>query len=359
MNRSIYRVFACFTMIAAGVASAYAQKNGKQIPTAEQYVISAKAGKVNHAEGTVSVTRNEGRGGLLLRGDHLEKGERVATGGDSLAEVLLNPGSYLRLGENTEFEFKDTSLDDLRLTVHRGSAILEVVTTSDFKVTVYTPKSRVTIVNSGVYRVDVEADGTGLASVVEGRAVIGEKNVAIVKEGQTGTLNGGAVAVAKFDKNKRDVFADWSRSRAKEQAKMASNLKNKNVRTSLLTSFNRGWWGRDQSFGVWVYDPRFGRYCFLPYWADWYSPYGYSYGSYIWWYQLPINPTPVQPPRFDGQKTRNTAAGRQDDSRWGTRDWGADDRGQRSTPTVAIPAARPMVIAPPPAPTGAKDRPIN
>ena len=41
------------------------------------------------------------------------------------------------------------------------------------------------------------------------------------------------------------------------------------------------------SFGLWVYDPQFGRHCFLPFGYGWSSPYGYGFGTDIWWYRLP------------------------------------------------------------------------
>jgi hypothetical protein len=39
----------------------------------------------------------------------------------------LNPGSYIRLAENSSFEFLTTSLDDLQLKLSDGSAMLEVM----------------------------------------------------------------------------------------------------------------------------------------------------------------------------------------------------------------------------------------
>src|SRR5438132_1193418 len=98
------------------------------------YVISAKAGIVNFVSGKVSVRKMGAKGGNLLKGDNLEIGDQVSTGEDGKAEILLNPGSYLRLSENAEFEFVTTSLDDLQVKITRGSSIFEVIADNHFKI---------------------------------------------------------------------------------------------------------------------------------------------------------------------------------------------------------------------------------
>ncbi len=209
MNRSIFRTAQILLVVCVAVAGINAQRS---IPAADKYKISAKAGLINYSEGLTSVTRLNGTVGSLIIGDQLNAGDRAITSAGGMAEVLLNPGSYLRLGSESEFSFRVTSLDDLRLDVRRGSAILEVFASNQFRVTAYTPKSRVTIVNTGVYRIDVASDGTGMLSVIEGKAIVGERNVALIKEGKTGTLDGGVVTIGKFDKGKRDTLASWSRT---------------------------------------------------------------------------------------------------------------------------------------------------
>ena len=351
MNRVMLRAAWLLAVFCIAAPAAFAQKDGKVIPTSDKYLISAKAGKVNYVEGATAVSRSGGTTGMLLKGDQLEVDEQVSTGALGKAEILLNPGSYVRLGENAEFSFKSTSLDDLRLKVARGSAIFEVFATNQFKVSIYTPKSRVTIINTGVYRLDVEPSGNALLSVIEGQAVVGEKIVAIVKEGQTGTVNGGAVVIGKFDKDRRDALATWSRDRSKDLAKVAKSLKNNNARTSLISAFQAGVWGQRRSFGVWVFDPISGLYCFLPYYSGWNSPYGYGYGWNIYGYQLPPNVAPINPPtRLDGRLDPPV-------------DSEMDNRGSRSRPSQTYSSpndgfrdAKPIFTAPSsPSPTSARE----
>ena len=284
MKRINFRVgFVIFTglFIASGVL---AQERVLKPSVADKYVISAKAGGVNFVEGTVIVARSNGTSGSLLKGDRIEIGDSVSTDANGRVEVLMNPGSYLRLGGNSSLEFKTTALDDLQIKLDRGSAMFEVFATDKFKVRVITPKGQVAMIESGIYRIDLRADGTGTIAVTEGKAEVG---VTTVKAGRTASIGTETVAVAKFDRGKRDDLAQWSRSRAKDLAKMTSSLRNNDVRNSLLSSFNRGRWGLFDSFGLWVYNPFGGAYCFLPFGRDWYSPYGYGYGSGLYWFDFP------------------------------------------------------------------------
>ena len=283
------------------VLAVSAQRDAITAAAGDKYVISATAGGVNFVEGAVGVVRTAGKSGYLLRGDNLDIGDRVSTGADGKAEILLNPGSYLRLGGNSAFEFKSTALDDLQIKLDSGSAIFEVFATEDFKVTVNAPKTKFTLIESGIYRIDVSADGRGKVAVWKGRAQIG--NDAIVKSGREATLNGSHASIAKFDRDDKDSLEIWSKARAKELAKISGQLARNTMRTALMRSFLGRGWNMYDSFGLWVYDPFRRSHCFLPFGNGWNSPYGYGFGNSIWYYNLPsvVYQPPnggYQPPRY-------------------------------------------------------------
>lgn len=249
----------------------------------DKWVITAEAGGVNHVEGGVSIARLAGKSGLLLKGDSVDVGDRVSTDANGRAEILLNPGSYVRLAGNSEFEFKSTALEDLKITVNKGSAIFEVFATDDFRVTVEAPNGKYDLIESGVYRVDVLGDGNSRLEVWKGKAMAGDTKL---KGGRTVTSTDDAVAV-KFDRDDKDEFELWSRTRAKDLAKSNNELKNRDMRSALMRSFLGGRWNTYDSFGLWVYSAQYGRYCFLPFGYGWSSPYGFGFGADIWWYRLP------------------------------------------------------------------------
>lgn len=263
------------------------------------YVISAKAGGVNYVEGKVAVVQKNGKSGYLLKGDNLEVGDKVSTGTDGKAEILLNPGSYVRLAENSGFEFTNTSLDDLQVKLTGGSAMFEVITDNEFKFVINTPKAQFKIIQSGVYRLDVLSDGGGKIAVWKGKAEIGEGKATTIKGGREATVNDGQVTVAKFDRDDKEALAAWSKTRAKELAKVNSRLERDNLRNTLLNSFNRSGWNFYDSYGLWVFDRFSGSHCFLPFGYGWSSPYGFGFGRDIWYFRLPRD-FYNQPPVYGG-----------------------------------------------------------
>ncbi len=277
--------------VAAMGLSSFAQDRSGAVTPADKYMISAKAGGVSYVEGDVTVTRPKGRTGPLLRRDDLEIGDRVTTGAGGKAEIMLNPGSFLRVASNTTFEFKSTSLDDLQIVLSSGSAMFEVFANDKFTVSIFTPKENLTFVQTGVYRIDLEPNGTGTVAVVEGKAEVGDYPATIVKKGETTTIGTGNATVAKFDRGKRDELAEWSRTRGKELAKVTNSLRGVGLTNALASTYRGGRWNLYSSFGLWVFDPFSAAYCFLPFGSNWNSPYGYGYNNWVPWYNLP------QPPR--------------------------------------------------------------
>lgn len=274
--------------------------------TRERFGISAKAGGVNAVVGRVMVARKGQQPQLLTSTDNLTAGETVTTGYSSNAEILLNPGSYFRLGENSEFQFEDISLDNLRLRLVNGSAIIEAtgVADMDLGIKVTTVHGEFRIIRSGVYRIDVQPRFAELA-VRKGRASFGPNKTDIIKGGKVVTLSNGVAVVAKLDKAK-DSFDDWSKQRAELLAKANARLLNRTF-NGYLASF-RGWdswFWKPNTFGLWTYSQRAGCYTFLPFYYGWSSPYGHYYGSYYWRGGCCNNwgPTIVQTPSGPGGTT--------------------------------------------------------
>jgi hypothetical protein len=280
--------FVLSIVLSSGFVFAQNNNNKAVPPTSDLYVISAKAGGVNYIEGKVAVAGKNKRSGYLLKGDTVEIGDKVSTGTDGKAEILLNPGSYVRLAENSNFEFLTTSLDNLQLKLNGGSAMFEVIADDEFKVFVKTPKADFSIITSGVYRVSVLNDGSGKITVWKGMARIGNYfEESEIKSGREAIVGDGKVAIAKFDRDEKDALEDWSKNRAKDLAKLNSRLQRPDLRNSLISGFSSSRWNMYNSFGLWVFDQSFGSYCFLPFGYGWSSPYGYSYGRDLWCFRLP------------------------------------------------------------------------
>lgn len=354
--KSIFTTFLAVSLLGAGFADPTLAQSVKQdkkenreaAAASSLYVISAKAGAVNYISGKVAINRNTAKSGYLVKGDTIEKGERVRTGNDGKAEILLNPGSYVRLSENADFKFNSTSLDDLQIGLNSGSAIFEIITDDGFDVVVNTPKSTYQLVKSGIYRVDALSDGSGKISVWKGKAKYGTTKNDVVKSGQTTAIVNGQISVQKFDRDNKGEFEIWSKDRAKEIARANAKLQQRAMSRSLISSFAQGGgWGGSNRLGLWVFDPFNSGYCFLPFGYGWSSPYGFGFNRSIWDYRLPnqiynnINPNWNNPINQQNQNNYPTPP-----SNVGNSNPVTSTPGNSSSPAISsppsMPAGRPM-----------------
>ena len=257
----------------------------------EKFVISAKAGGVNAVTGRASM-RSHGNTEwqqLTIKED-LEAGDTVKTGLDGRVEMLLNPGSYLRVGENSEFELADNSLENLEVRLVRGTAIVEVTGADDDElfIGITTPHTRMSIIRRGLYRVSVVPGDTTELIVRKGRVMLEDTHTK-VKGGNKVVFSGSSFSVARLenaDKKNWDALERWSKDRAETLAKANSKLSGRTLSTFVASAWNNwafsGEWS-SHSLGVWLFSPSLGCYTLFPFGYGWQSPYGPSYGRFYNW----------------------------------------------------------------------------
>lgn len=289
------------------VAAQREQKREKVSPEQEQlYVVSAKAGGVNHATGAVHVTRGAtGQRQIIARGDELSDSDRVSVGETGKIEILLNPGSFLRLAENTDLELTDTSLESLKLKLTAGSALFEATAIGGddgADISINTPQAKIELQRSGIYRINVDINATEIY-VWKGEARVGNEIVKSNRKTVVGK-NGVMAGIVKFDKDEaRDALDLWSKDRAKDLAKANNRLKNRELARALRSSSLFGFGARPFGAGYWVLNRLTGGYCFVPYgFGYWGSPYGYGYGNGVFYDRRPI--VIVRQPTYDPEARR-------------------------------------------------------
>ena len=219
----------------------------------EKFVIAARAGGVNAVTGRASMLphgNSEWRQ-LTIKED-LEAGDVVKTGVDGRVEMLLNPGSYMRIGENSEVELSDNSPENLEVRLIRGTAIMEVTgpDDEDLLIAITTPHTRMSIIRRGLYRVNVvPGDNTELI-VRKGRVMLDGSHTK-VNGGNKVVFSASSFSVAKLqdlDKKSSDTLAAWSYERTGELDKDHPRVAGRalmSVYASLRSSwFNSGLWGR-------------------------------------------------------------------------------------------------------------------
>lgn len=247
----------------------------------ERFSISAKAGGVNAVSGQVMVKRAGQAPQLLTSQDDLASGDVVNTSLGSQAEILLNPGTYIRLAEESEFEMVDNSLDTLLVKLIKGSAIIEATGPGqvELRIPIITEQQKMTIVRAGIYRINVRPGVTELF-VRKGRMALSGDRDDIIKSGKKITFSRAGQSIAKLEKSETDQFDDWSKLRGQTLTRANEKLSARTLNGFLASSS----WGRlDARFGrwgLWTWSSQASCYTFLPFYYGWGSPYGSNYGLF-------------------------------------------------------------------------------
>jgi hypothetical protein len=217
--------------------------------------------------------------------DDLNSGDRVRTAYDGRVEILLNPGSYLRLGGNSEVELLDNSLANLEVRLLRGTAIVEATGADDLELNIgiSTPHTRLAIVRHGLYRLNVIPEDATELIVRKGRVILSDSHMK-VKGGNKVVFSATNVVVAKLtkeEKKNKDDVETWSKDRAETLAKANRKITDRML-NSAFASYRDPFGVNSRAFGLWFFNDRLGCYTFLPYFYGWGSPYGSSYSTAIY-----------------------------------------------------------------------------
>jgi len=261
----ITKVVTYVTLTAAlGAMSAYGQS-----------VISAKAGVVHYTEGEVKV--GTGADAIQVetktggRYTEMKDGQELTTG-EGRAEILLNPGVFLRVGENSTVKMISSRLSDTRLELTRGVALVEVAEVSkDNAVTMLVKDVSVTFSKMGLVRMDFD---TGIRTYKGEAQVMAGDTPQILKEGREMQFAAGNV-IAKFDAKVGDPLFRWANRRA-EYIAMAN--------VASANSARHGYSGSSMSMypttGGWYFNSFYNMMTYLPGGNGMYrSPFGYFYYS--------------------------------------------------------------------------------
>ncbi|MBK5292375.1 MAG: FecR domain-containing protein [Acidobacteriia bacterium] len=232
-----------------------------------QEVVSVKAGLISYPEGEVfldgkPIDRPTPGKGFNQFADM--KANAVLKTGYGRVEVLLAPGIFLRMGEDSSIRMISNKLEDTKLELLSGSVVLEAAEIlKENSISIRYGQATVIPVKNGLYRIDSQP---AELRVFEGRAevVSGDKKL-LARKSALVPLSGDLVA-GKFDTDDTDPLDRWSARRAGYTA-MANVSATKSLRDSGM-----GW-----NRSGWMWNPYFGMYTFIPVNGGIYSPYGYAY----------------------------------------------------------------------------------
>ncbi|HEX4274862.1 MAG TPA: hypothetical protein VHZ74_05890 [Bryobacteraceae bacterium] len=242
-----------------------------------QSVTSAHSGTLHYFEGDVSI---DGATVQTQKGRFQEiKEQGVLRTGLGRAEVLLTPGVFLRVGENSSIKLLDNRLISTRVEVLSGTVMVESddpqMTIKDSPVTLIYKDYDIQMVKHGV--VEISSDPAQL-KVYKGEALVSTAtDRASVKEGHLVPFSA-ALLAEKFDEKIGDDLYLWTRDRSQSlsAASMAS------ARSLSYNGFGGGS-GYSSSPGIWnsgwFYNQYLGMYSFVPGAGTYFNPWGYGFFS--------------------------------------------------------------------------------
>lgn len=248
-------------------------------PAAAQVAISAKAGMVHVADGEV-----------FLAGKPLEmqpnsfpdiKEGQVMRTEEGRVEVLLAPGTFLRMGEHSAFKMISNRLIDTRVLIEKGSALIEVVELEEGNsLTVGVGDATVSVAKPGLYSLDTDPVRV---RVWEGEVrVSGGDKAAVVKKGKELLASSEVWTARSFDREDTDALYRWARRRSSYVAKANVSAARQAERGLLKGSGSGGWY----------FNPWLGMMTYIPFGDTFRSPFGYRFFT-PWTVQTFYAPRPV------------------------------------------------------------------
>jgi len=237
-----------------------------------QHIVSARAGLIHYAEGQVLLNEKP----LVVKTSQFAEvrdGEFLRTE-QGRAEVLLTPGIFLRLGENSQIEMTSTRLSDVRFKLLSGSADIEADELKDHAVTVEVGTAQVRLQHAGLYRFDAAENEQPRLRVFSGEALVSASGADFHVKAKKEMELAGNFEQTKFDPESTDALDRWSKRRA-------GYLSAANISSSSMAYYGSYGAGYGYGFGSsnWVWNPFFGMFTFLPYSNVAWSPYGYGFYS--------------------------------------------------------------------------------
>ena len=214
---------------------------------------------------------------LLTAGHKLNAGGELRTLENGRAELLLNPGSYLRLAESSLVRFIRTGYRKMKFEILQGEVIVESAAFNPaiHSLTISTPAGDFQVAAKGLYRLSLEP---GLrVSVYKGALEWMEngRKRRRLEAGRSHQVEAGTFKLHSGKLRKKDDLNQWSRKRAQQLAK-SNSLLSARLRRSAYPSF--GYRNR----GGWVLGSRSQGFTFVPFDSKPKSPYGFRYGNALW-----------------------------------------------------------------------------
>jgi len=239
-------------------------------------------GTINYVEGQVSIG-NKPIGGNSAGADVLGPIQTMTTQSGK-AEVLLTPGVFARLGENSSIEMISHYLTNTQFSVENGEVIVEVAEIHrENNLQVNEDGATIHLQKTGLYVFDADR---AQFRVFDGQAMVQTENKHVtVKGGHELNLNITMLKTQKFDKKSYEAgdLYEWSSLRSAYVAEA-----NSDAAPGYLAGGWGDWYGGGWIGSGWYWNPWFNCYTFIPGDGIFYSPFGWGFYSPFLAYEAPV-----------------------------------------------------------------------
>jgi hypothetical protein len=238
---------------------------------------AALPGTLNYVEGQANVG-DQSLNAKQVGSVELEAGQKLDTQ-NGKAEVLLTPGVFLRVGDNSSAQLVSPSLTDTEASIDKGQAMVEVAEIhKDNLLRIASDGATTQLLKDGLYGFDADS---GAVRVFKGEALVqdGEQNLK-VKGGHEVDLNAsGKLKSSKFDEKSYEQSDLYRFSNLRSEYLAEANVDAARV----YYAGGPGWYGPG-----WYWDPFFTAYTWIPGSGVLYSPFGWGFYSPGFVYASPI-----------------------------------------------------------------------
>jgi hypothetical protein len=229
---------------------------------------TARPGTLNYVEGEATV------GTQTL--DAKSVGKVEVAPGHSLktsagkAEILLTPGVFLRLGDQSSARMISSGLLDTEVAIERGQATVEVDEMhKENNLRIVEDGKTTDLIKTGLY--DFDADRQ-LVRVLDGKAFVedGDRRIKVKRGHEVDLAGSEPLRATKFDKQvteEGDLYR-WTSLRSSYLAEANADA------AQMYFGGGYGWFGDG-----WYWDPWFDAFTFLPGDGIFYSPFGWGFYS--------------------------------------------------------------------------------
>jgi hypothetical protein len=229
---------------------------------------TALPGTLNYVEGQANIgdqTLNAKSVGSI----ELQTGQSLQTE-NGKAEILLTPGVFLRVGENSTVKMVSSNLTNTEADLVKGQATVEVAEIHQYNDLRIGEDGAIThMVKDGLYAFDADH---AQVRVLKGEALVqdNDQNVKVKGGHELDLSQSGRLKPTKFDKNAVEASDLYRFSDLRSQYLAEANV---DMARQYYAGGN-GWYGPG-----WYWDPWFLSYTWLPGDGIFYSPFGWGYYS--------------------------------------------------------------------------------